>query len=180
MKVYRKWVVFLSAAALFSAPFVIAAVTPEHQKAAVTSPESYNFTSQEADGRYLVMIGGCNDCHTRGFTQALGKIPESDWLVGDTTGWWGPWGTTYAANLRILIPAVSENAWVNFARQVKTSPPMAWWVLNEMREQDLRAMYRFVVRLGSRGEAMPAALPAGRKPPMPYIQFVFQAAPANQ
>jgi hypothetical protein len=179
MKVYRKWVGFLSAAGVLLTPFVIAAITPEHQGAAVTSAESYNFTSQEAEGRYLVMIGGCNDCHTHGFAQALGKIPISDWLAGDTTGWWGPWGTTYPANLRILIPAMSEDEWVKFAGQVKTRPPMAWWVLNEMHEQDLRAMHRFIARLGTRSDATPAALPADRKPPVPYVQFVLQAAPAN-
>jgi hypothetical protein len=179
MKVYRKWVVFLSTAAALSIPFVIAAITPEHQGAAVTSPESHNFTSQEAEGRYLVMLGGCNDCHTHGFTQALGKSPVSDWLAGDTTGWWGPWGTTYAVNLRILIPAMPEDTWVKFAHQIKTRPPMAWWVLNEMHEQDLRAMYRFINRLGATGESAPAALPPGSKPPVPFIQFVFQTAPVN-
>jgi hypothetical protein len=125
------------------------------------------------DGRYLVMISGCNDCHTRGFTQALGRVLSSDWLTGDTTGWWGPWGTTYPGNLRLLIPPLSEEAWIQFARELKTKPPMPWWVLHEMRESDLRAMYRFIKGLGPKGEAAPADLPPGQKPPVPYVQFVF-------
>lgn len=27
-------------------------------------------------GRYLVKIGGCNDCHTSGYAQTAGKVPE--------------------------------------------------------------------------------------------------------
>ena len=53
-------------------------------------------------GRYVVMIGGCNDCHTAGYAPSGGKVPEKDWLLGDALGWNGPWGsTTYATNLRL-------------------------------------------------------------------------------
>ncbi|MEJ2396973.1 MAG: cytochrome C, partial [Gammaproteobacteria bacterium] len=27
-------------------------------------------------GRYLVRIGGCNDCHTAGYAESGGKTPE--------------------------------------------------------------------------------------------------------
>src|SRR5438309_1088916 len=30
-------------------------------------------------GRYLVIVGGCNDCHTPGFAATGGKIPETLW-----------------------------------------------------------------------------------------------------
>src|SRR5690606_13104861 len=63
-------------------------------------------------GRYLVRIGGCNDCHTPGYPAAGGDVPEEHWLVGDTVGYSGPWGTTYAANLRHLLGAMSEDDWV--------------------------------------------------------------------
>ena len=36
-----------------------------------------------ARGRYLVEIGGCNDCHTPGYAMSGGKVPEKQWLVGD-------------------------------------------------------------------------------------------------
>jgi hypothetical protein len=29
-------------------------------------------------GRYLVTITGCNDCHTEGYAEARGEIPESE------------------------------------------------------------------------------------------------------
>lgn len=42
--------------------------------------------SELARGRYLVKLGGCNDCHTPGYAQAGGKMPESDWLTGNPVG----------------------------------------------------------------------------------------------
>ena len=36
---------------------------------------------QVARGRYLVTIGGCNDCHTDGYLQNGGNVPEDDWLL---------------------------------------------------------------------------------------------------
>ena len=38
-------------------------------------------------GKYLVMIGGCNDCHTPGYLMSEGKTPENEWLTGDSFGW---------------------------------------------------------------------------------------------
>ena len=54
-------------------------------------------------GRYLVKIAGCNDCHTTGYAEAGGKIPEKQWLTGDQLGFRGPWGTTYPINLRLYM-----------------------------------------------------------------------------
>src|SRR5258708_15062909 len=53
-------------------------------------------------GRYLVKISGCNDCHTAGYAAAGGEIPESQWLLGNTLGWRGPWGTKDPAHLRLF------------------------------------------------------------------------------
>jgi mono/diheme cytochrome c family protein len=55
------------------------------------------FAQQKADpqvnrGRYVVQIGGCNDCHTAGYAPSGGKVPEAQWLMGDALGWNGPWG----------------------------------------------------------------------------------------
>ncbi len=46
-------------------------------------------------GRYLVKTTGCNDCHTPRYAQRGDNVAEKDWLIGDTMGWHGPWGTTY-------------------------------------------------------------------------------------
>ncbi len=33
-------------------------------------------------GRYLVQVAGCNDCHTEGYIETEGAVPESEWLKG--------------------------------------------------------------------------------------------------
>ena len=52
-------------------------------------------------GRYLAQVAGCNDCHTSGYLMSGGKVSESEWLKGDSFGWRGSWGTTYASNLLV-------------------------------------------------------------------------------
>ena len=65
-------------------------------------------SSEAARGRYLVMVGGCNDCHTAGYGPSNGRIDEKHWLTGDSLGWRGPWGTTYAAILRLSLQPMRE------------------------------------------------------------------------
>jgi mono/diheme cytochrome c family protein len=121
--------------------------------------------------RYIIKIAGCNDCHTTGYAEAAGKIPEKDWLKGDAMGWRGPWGTTYASNLRLYMHNLSEEQWVRIARSVEFRPPMPWFVLREMKEQDLRAIYRFIRHLGPSGEPAPAYIPPDQEPREPFILF---------
>lgn len=49
--------------------------------AAVAVPAQADAASV-ARGRYLVAISGCNDCHTAGYSETGGKVPQSDWLLG--------------------------------------------------------------------------------------------------
>lgn len=121
-------------------------------------------------GRYLTIIGGCNDCHTAGYASAVGKVPEKDWLTGDVLGWRGPWGTTYPANLRLFMAKLSEKEWVTLAKHLETRPPMPWFTLQKMTDGDLRAIYKFVRSLGPAGNPAPAYLPPDKTPPQPYIQ----------
>ena len=122
-------------------------------------------------GRYLVKITGCNDCHTPGYTQTGGKVPEKQWLTGDQLGWRGPWGTTYASNLRLSMRNLSEDQWVKIAKNAQFRPPMPWFTLHDMNEQDLRAIFRFIRYLGSAGEPAPAFVPFGQDPKGPYVLF---------
>lgn len=117
-----------------------------------------------AHGRYLVQFGGCNDCHTTGYAQKEGKVPDSEWLKGDSLGFTGPWGTTYPANLRLTIGQMSEDVWVTYAHSLHARPPMPSFTLNIMKEADLRDMYRFIKSLGAGGTPAPAYLPPGQKP----------------
>ena len=124
-----------------------------------------------ARGRYIAQIGGCNDCHTAGYAPSGGKVPEKDWLMGDALGWKGDWGTTYPSNLRIVLSKLSEDQWIKTAKTLQTRPPMPWFALHDMQEQDLRAFYRFVRQLGPVGNPAPAYVPPGQTPNGPVVQF---------
>ncbi|MHB8310801.1 MAG: cytochrome C [Metallibacterium sp.] len=112
-------------------------------------------------GRYVVKIAGCNDCHTPAYAQRDGHVPERDWLTGDSLGWSGPWGTTYASNLRLKLAALSEAQWLQLAHTAQYRPPMPWFNLRAMSDGDLRAVYRYVRHLGPAGVAAPAYVPPG-------------------
>ncbi|MCG6657927.1 cytochrome C [Halomonas campisalis] len=125
-------------------------------------------------GRYVNIIGGCNDCHTPDYALSEGQTPEARWLTGDVLGWHGPWGTTYAPNLRLKAAAMSVEEWVEMSRTLRTRPPMPWFNLNQMSAEDAAALYHYIRSLGEPGEPAPAALPPGETPPVPYADFVVK------
>lgn len=124
-----------------------------------------------ARGRYLVKLGGCNDCHTDGFTAADAKTPEKDWLEGSRLGWHGPWGTTYSVNLRLLVHGMTEAQWLEEVRTMRPKPPMPWWSLRWMTPEDQRAVYAFIRYLGPAGSPAPDDLPPGAAPSGPAVSF---------
>ena len=129
-----------------------------------------------ARGHYLVSTSGCNDCHTPGYPQSGGSIPENEWLTGNPVGFQGPWGTTYPANLRLLMQSISEKEWLQQAR-MEARPPMPWFALRDMTDDDLRAIYRYVNSLGAKGEPAPQYAPPGQAVNTPYIEFVPKNLP---
>ena len=122
-------------------------------------------------GRYVISIGGCNDCHTPGYAMSGGTTPEKDWLVGDSLGWRGPWGTTYPVNLRLYMQKITEAEWVDQAKSLETRPPMPWFALHRMTDTDLRAVYRFIRALGPAGSPAPAFVPPNQEPRPPFVTF---------
>ena len=130
-------------------------------------------------GRYLVSITGCNDCHTAGYPQRGGQVPEQDWLTGDTVGFEGPWGVSYPANLRLSMNRLTEEQWLAMARAERL-PPMPWFSLARMTDDDLRAIYAFVKWLGPKGDPAPLALRPGEAVTTPVIVFVPQAPEVTQ
>jgi len=128
-----------------------------------------------ARGRYLIRTSGCNDCHTAGFAMTDGKVPEKDWLTGDALGWQGPWGTTYAPNLRAYFQTLDEESWLEVAKSREFRPPMPGPSLRAMTDDDLRAVYRYVRGLGPAGAPAPAYVPPGRQVAGPVV--VFPAPP---
>ena len=131
-----------------------------------------------ARGRYLVTISGCNDCHTPGGMEKGPAVPEREWLTGVPVGFQGPWGTSYASNLRLVLNGMTEAQWLQHARQPRL-PPMPWFNLKEMSDEDLRSVYAFVRSLGPAGQRAPAYVAPGGKVTTPYVVFVPQPAPVE-
>jgi len=121
-------------------------------------------------GRYLVKTTGCNDCHTPGYIESAGRLEESRWLVGNSLGWQGPWGTTYPANLRLLTQGLTEDQWLLVARR-QMRPPMPWFALRDMTDADLVAIYHFMRSLGPAGAAAPAFVPPGKAAQTPIVKI---------
>ncbi|MFI5253225.1 MAG: c-type cytochrome [Bacteroidota bacterium] len=104
---------------LFLAAVFIGASSP--------NPNPKKSTSSHVErGKYLVMIGGCNHCHSPKMMTPMGPIPDTTKLLsghpgnfplpdvpkdalapdkwgvmttGDLTAWVGPWGISFARNL---------------------------------------------------------------------------------
>jgi mono/diheme cytochrome c family protein len=145
--------------------------TPAADKADSPAAKSRASAKDIQRGRYLVKIGGCNDCHTPGYMQSAGKVPENQWLTGAPLGWRGPWGTTYAVNLRLYMQDLSEQQWMAIAKKKEMRPPMPWFVLRDMSDADLRAIYRYIRHLGPAGQPAAAYLPPGQEPKPPFVTF---------
>jgi mono/diheme cytochrome c family protein len=137
----------------------------------VAAQEKKKADPQLERGRYLVRIGGCNDCHTPGYAVTGGKVPESQWLVGDALGWRGPWGTTYATNLRLYMQELTEEQWAQKGKALSARPPMPWFNVRDMSTSDLLAVYRYIRHLGPAGKPAPAFVPPDQTPPQPFVQF---------
>jgi mono/diheme cytochrome c family protein len=135
-------------------------------------------TASVERGRYLVAVTGCNDCHTPGYAESGGRMPEGEWLMGAPVGFRGPWGVSYPANLRLTVQGMNETQWLAFAR-VQRLPPMPWFALRDMSDDDLRSLYRYIRTLGPKGARAPAAVAPGREVTTPFILFVPQTGPVT-
>ena len=128
-------------------------------------------------GLQVSITHGCHDCHTAGYAESEGKLDPSVALKGSPIGWRSPWGTTYALNLRFTVAekAKTEDEFVKFARRFKTRPPMPWFNVRAMEENDLRSLFRYIKSLGEPGEQVPAAVGPGEEPKTPY--YLLQPTP---
>ncbi|MCS6772487.1 MAG: cytochrome C [Anaerolineae bacterium] len=164
----------------FAAAGLLSSSCAQQPRVAERTPTETRVVSPSAEeaGRYLILMGGCNDCHTLGWEQSGGKMPESEWLTGSPVGYRGPWGTTYATNLRLYVQAVSEDEWVRMFRERNERPPMPWVNYRTIHESDLRAIYRFIRSLGPAGKPEPDYVPPDKEPMTPYLSFV-PIMPAN-
>ena len=71
---------------------------------------SVQAASELQAGEYLTIIGGCNDCHTEGWSESKGKVAPADRMSGMKVGFRGSWGTVYGKNLRRSCSACPRTA----------------------------------------------------------------------
>jgi hypothetical protein len=156
-----KFTYFLLLSLILSGFFILNCAKPDKAKPLKSKSEFYFKMNFVDKGRILVKKLGCNDCHTAGYLQSKGNVPENKWLTGDTIGWRGPLGTSYGSNLRLLIGSIKEGEWIEMAKTLKSRPPMPHPILNAMDNEDLQAIYWFIRYLGPIGKPVPAFEPAG-------------------
>lgn len=147
--------------------------SPQSPATTVSAPAAPSDDDLLARGEYMVRMAGCNDCHTAGYAESGGEIPQAQWLMGSPLGYNGPWGTTYAANLRLKLADMDEAGWMKYTSELHTRPIMPDFNLRAMHEDDRRAIYRFIRSLGPGGDKAPDYLPPGQTPPPPYMQVVL-------
>lgn len=155
-----------SVAALLSACQLSTTTTAETD---VSAGPTVAAATQIDAGRYLVRIGGCNDCHTPRYAMTGGaEPPETEWLKGSNEPHTGPWGTSYGKNLRLTVAGHSEDEWVHLLNTGTSLPPMPWPSVRAMSEADKRAVYQYIKSLpGDPGQPSPAPLPPGATRPAP-------------
>jgi hypothetical protein len=66
---------------------------------------------------------------------------------------------------------MTEDQWVTFAKNLRSRPPMPSVNLNQMHEEDMRALYAYIRQLQPVGDSAPAYLPPGETPTGPYVTF---------
>lgn len=124
-----------------------------------------------ANGLRISIVGGCHDCHTVGYGETAGKIDPDKALKGNPVGYGGPWGVTYAVNLRLLASTMDENGWVSFLKTFTAPPPMPWYNVHQFSEAEMRSLYQYIKSLGAPGDPVPADVPPGGKVTTPYVDL---------
>ncbi len=111
-------------------------------------------------GAHLAVIGGCHDCHTVGYNESGGQVDPNVALKGSPAGFEGPWGKTFAKNLRLTIANMSEDDWVTFSDTFKAAPPMPWYNVHAFTDVEARSLYQYIKSLpGGLGDPAPEMIP---------------------
>ena len=132
-------------------------------------------------GEYLVAIAGCDDCHTPKKMGPMGPEPDMDkrlsgyrsevplppvdtnvikkgWVLvnGELTGWAGPWGASFTANITSdetgigswteeqFKKAITQGKWKGMDGNRTLLPPMPWQDFSHFTDEDVKAIYTFL------------------------------------
>ena len=111
-------------------------------------------------GAHIAIIGGCHDCHTVGYNESAGQVDPNAALKGSPQPFQGPWGTTFAKNIRLAVKDMSEDEFVKYSDTFKTAPPMPWYNVHALTDVEARSLYQYIKSLpGELGEQAPPAIP---------------------
>lgn len=138
----RNTLLILSAAALLTCCESATSQNSTAQKA--TGNNAVGQRELVKRGKYLVAIGGCNDCHSTKTMTANGPVPDPRYLLAGyvaeeklpiqgvsaaKNGWVlfnmnntaavGPWGTSYAANLTPDATGIGNWTLENFTKALR-------------------------------------------------------------
>jgi len=147
-----------------------------------------------ARGRYLTTVGGCNDCHSPKIMTDHGPEPDPERLLSghpageplpptntanpawisfsmDLTGYVGPWGVTYSANLTPDETGIGKWSYQQFETAIRKGkykgieggrdllPPMPWQMYRNFTDHDLKAVFTYLKSLKPVKNLVPAAEP---------------------
>jgi hypothetical protein len=108
---------------------------------AVTTPHVTAASSVDA-GRYLVIVTGCNHCHTVGWEQSDGHTPQAQWLKGSHAP--GPGGQA-SPNLRLIAQSTSRASFAAlFRRKQPAGMQMPFFNTRYFSDADLNSIYDFI------------------------------------
>lgn len=111
---------------------------------ALTAKRFGGFPDEISYGKHLVIVAGCNDCHTPKKMTPMGPVPDTSLLLSghpaampaphidrreveskglavtnDLTAWVGPWGISYAANLTPDETGIGHWSEAQFVRAIR-------------------------------------------------------------
>lgn len=139
------------------------------QQASAAAPTR---ADQVKRGAYLVVVAGCDDCHTPG--GFYGAQDHTRRLSGSELGWNGPWGTSYPRNLTPDV-ATGLGSWSehDIVKALRTGvrpdgsvllPPMPWPNYAQLSDEDAFAIAAYLKSLPPIAHRAPPVLPPDRKP----------------
>jgi len=152
-------------------------------------------SAQVKRGEYLVSIAGCHDCHTPWVMGSDGPEPDlkralsghpqdltitapasvsppwSGAMTPTSTGWSGPWGVSFSANLTPdpETGVLSDFTEQQFIQTIRTGrhqgqgrqilPPMPWPAYAKMTDDDLKAVFAYLRQIPPVKNKVPDPLP---------------------
>lgn len=148
-------------------------------------------------GQFLVMAGGCNDCHTPKIMTPMGMALDSTKLLSghpsgekvpdppvnfigpdkwgaitsnSFTAWYGPWGTSFAANLTpdkvngigswtedVFVKALRNGKHMGAGRPIL--PPMPWQNFAILSDSDIKDIFAYLQTLKPVSNEVPLPIP---------------------